>query len=332
MALSPLWTGFRFPYGRSRAGWLPLRCLLFLCTAMALAGCTSQSSPPSVRASAEPASTEERGLRSRQYTPKGQIAFFRGDQAQSVFMAAVGERGLERLTSPPEYSSAIAWAPDGSRFAYDVGLSKGGFGLLRIVNVTTGAERTLARGRRTSEPSWSPVDDRIAVRGGSEEIWLVDVGTGKYRRLTTTRPVCGDSHPTWSPSGQSLVFMRECLERSWLMRLDLDGSDPVRLSGTAGATGPAWSPRGHRIAFRRTFERTSQIYVVSIEGGRARRLTRGGESFDPAWSPDGRFLAMLGKRAGNADIWVMRLNDGRWWPVTKNRAWESHPAWRPATD
>jgi TolB protein len=105
----------------------------------------------------------------------------------------------------------------------------------------------------------------------------------------------------------------------------------VRISESFGATQPAWSPRGRTIAFRRSMERRSQIYVISASGGRARRLTGTGESFDPAWSPDGRFLALLSKRSGNADILVVRVSDGRSWRVTKNAAWDSDPAWRPAT-
>jgi TolB protein len=106
----------------------------------------------------------------------------------------------------------------------------------------------------------------------------------------------------------------------------------VRISESFGATQPAWSPRGRTIAFRRSMERRSQIYVISASGGRAKRLTGTGESFDPAWSPDGRFLALLSKRSGNADILVVRVSDGRSWRVTKNAAWDSAPAWRPATD
>jgi len=235
--------------GRSRAGSLSLRWLLCCGLAAPLVGCTSQSDPPSGRASADSVSVEGSRLRSGQYRPRGQIAFFRGDQAQSVFVVDVVGEGLVRLTAPPEYSTGMTWAPDGSRFAYDVGVSKGGFGQLRIVSVATGSERTLVKGRRTSEPSWSPVDNRIAVSAGDGGIWIIDGVTGEYVRLTATRPVCGDSAPSWSPSGQSLVFVRSCKERSWLMRLDLNASGPVRLPGTFGATQPAWSPRGRTIAF-----------------------------------------------------------------------------------
>ncbi len=305
-----------------------------LCVALTLSGCTSggSASPPD-SAQAEAISGKEPRLRSDRHRPRGQIAFFRGDQAMSVFIVGVDGGEPERLTSLPEYSSAITWASDGARLAFDVGVSKGGFGLLRMVDVATGETRTLAKGRRTSHPSWSPIDDLIAVSTGDGEIWTIDVSTRKYRRLTTTRPACGDYDPTWSPRGQSLLFVRSCRERYWLMRLDLDATSPVRISGTGGALSPAWSPDGNMIAFQRsTFERRTQIYVVSANGGKARRLTRAGENFSPAWSPDGRFLAMVGKRAGNADILVMRLSDGRTWLVTDTRTREGDPAWRPASD
>jgi Tol biopolymer transport system component len=305
--------------------------LALVCGAVMAAGCTSESASSSGRARADSESAEESPSPSSRYQPEGQIAFFRGDQARSVFMVGVAGGRPARLTSPPKYSSGMAWAPDGSRFAYAVGVSKGGFGLLRIVNVATGSERTLVRGRRTSEPSWSPVDEQIAVSGDGD-LWVIDVGTGKYGRLTTTRPTCWDAHPSWSPSGQSLVFTRACLERSWLMRLDLDSQDPVRVPGSRGALQPAWSPDGKTVAYKRNVEGRGGIRLISVDGSKKKRLTGIGESFGPAWSPDGRFLAMLSQRSGNDDILVVRVSDGRRWRVTKDVARDSDPAWRPVTD
>ncbi|MGH9851558.1 MAG: TolB family protein, partial [Blastocatellia bacterium] len=88
-----------------------------------------------------------------------------------------------------------AWAPDGRSVAFFRSLrSDSALPAMDIylVSALGGAERKLAEGIRTSESpslSWSPDGKFLAfadksLPDGTDEIFLLEIGTGEKRRLT----------------------------------------------------------------------------------------------------------------------------------------------------
>ena len=88
-------------------------------------------------------------------------------------------------------------------------------------------------------------------REGNHELYLVDLGTGAERRLTTDPHV--DFFSRFSPDGRQISFLRS--RREWVSFRDLDGWD-------------AW--------------------VMNADGGNARRVAR--RAYHPVWTPDGSGL------------------------------------------
>jgi WD40 repeat protein len=98
--------------------------------------------------------------------------------------------------------SAAAWSPDGRELAMI------DFGAVRVLNVATGALRTLQRTSGSTGVSWSPNGDRLA--------FFSEQQAGRYR-LVTLRPDGADERIvvtdvpqgfalTWSPDGGSFLF------------------------------------------------------------------------------------------------------------------------------
>ena len=155
-----------------------------------------------------------------------------------------------------------SWSPDGSQIVYRFWTDQGAQGL-RIVNVATGAVRTLTTAYDTL-PVWSPKGDSIAFnRYAKDERFLYDEfdiyvirpdGTG-LKRLTDSEG--NDAHPHWSPDGRYILWsssrfgyrdeaaltISQPQPYAELFVMNADGSNQQRLTDNQYEDGtPAWVP------------------------------------------------------------------------------------------
>lgn len=147
-----------------------------------------------------------------------------------------------------------------------------------------GAEpRQLARisppGIDDRQPSWSPVDDRVAFQrrrlgvdedsGSDWDVWTIASDGSGERRVTSTGPQ--DTDPSWSPDGQWIVYSSDG---------GVDGAPPA-------------------------------IWAIRAAGGRPIRVTNpepGTEDAAPSWSPDGQWIVfesheLTDQREGPGSLW-----------------------------
>ena len=106
---------------------------------------------------------------------------------------------LEQLGIDPLWSPAgnrIAYlAPTGTRFA------------LRLVAPQGGPSRTLLRNDNTSVFGWSPDGRWIAYPDSKGRLAIVNVATGKVRRLLKLQLPYSVSSAVWSPNSQQLLVL-----------------------------------------------------------------------------------------------------------------------------
>jgi Tol biopolymer transport system component len=126
-----------------------------------------------------------------------------------------------------------------------------------------------------------------ARRNGIDEIYVV--------KLDKSRPVriAAGSSPSWSPDGQTLVYVGAIDKRSELFVVNVDNPAPRQLThSTVGVADPAWSPDGKHIAYVSFDSGHNEIYLIDPDGGDAKRLTTNYGSA-PAWTPDSSHIAYI---------------------------------------
>ena len=152
------------------------------------------------------------------------------------------------------------------------------------------------------------------LTGRRQRLTLLDVATGKTRRLTA-----GDNDeyfPAFSPDGSRIAFVsnrdkdpdRSYNNDLWLVNAAGTAQVPSRLTNFAGddnnpdySSYPAWSPDGRNIAYIQGGPvelfayGTRHLAVLPASGGEPRILTAGLDRSvgSPLWSADGKSLRVI---------------------------------------
>ncbi|MGE3840456.1 MAG: protein kinase [Vicinamibacterales bacterium] len=152
----------------------------------------------------------------------------------------------------------------------------------------------------------------MADREGAFDVWLYEVGSGRFENLTHGAvPLGAPSHVLrqlgFNPDGSG-IWMR--MPRSTL--IPTAGGAGHRFL-EEGAAGPAWSPDGRQIAYFIN-GRGDPLFVSDPAGSNPRRLIGGDEdgvhTHNPVWSLDGQWIYFVrGASVGSGfemDIWRIR--------------------------
>ncbi|MBH1991959.1 MAG: PD40 domain-containing protein [Sphingomonadaceae bacterium] len=157
------------------------------------------------------------------------------------------------------------------------------------------------------DPAWSPDGKTIAYscdRGGTLDLWLHDVTSGKERQLTNI-PDKAVAWGSWSQDGRMIAFLDQ---EGALHLVEVANGTVRKLFDALWEPGrPSFGPDGKHIAYAafkpvtgRYREGASQILTVDIATGKGTYRpafegkslgTRGHDG--PVWSPDGTKMAFV---------------------------------------
>jgi len=161
-------------------------------------------------------------------------------------------------------------------------------------------------------PSWSPDGRRLALvqgdRRGNTDIVVLDVATGRVRRLTDSN--CINTDPSWNPAGTQLAFTSDREGGPQVYLMGDDGSNVRRLTqeGAYNAS-PAWSPSGAMIAYVSRFEGKFDLFVYKLGEGKSYQITTGiASSESPSWSPDERRIVFSSGSRGGMQLYTTDLS------------------------
>lgn len=284
------------------------------------------------------------GCRSQLDSP-GKIAFesYRDGNAEVYLMDADGSN-LVNLTNNPAYDGTPSWAPDGQRIAFTSERNDNPDIYVMGADGTNPTQLTDGGGFNVV-PAWSPDGSQILfvsnrtyylqMEGGELELpgnaklWVIGAEGGRPSRLTSRIGL--DMYGSWSPDGQSIVFMSVRDDNSEIYMLQPDKVEVNLTNNPARDLNPAWSPDGSKIAFMSDREGNMEIYLLDLEKDTLTNLTQNpANEGDPAWSPDGSKIAFTSDRDGNIEIYVMDADGSNPRRLTNNPGDDFHPQWQPS--
>lgn len=201
----------------------------------------------------------------------------------------------------------------------------------------------------------SPDGGRLAF-SSKGELMLYEMASGKVTKLSGLQK--GNSQPSWSPDGKSLVYTHndEELVDSSLYVVNVKDNNPIRItSWPTIERAPAWSPDGKWIAFASdhakinrtdgTYLGVTEIYLLDTgclaeptscvnEITQITDMGTDGDSDGPSWSSDGKqLLFMCGSLLSDGnyqkDICSIRVDGSELKKITNTPENELWPMWSP---
>jgi sulfatase modifying factor 1 len=136
-----------------------------------------------------------------------------------------------------------------------------------------------------ADPRFSPDGKRIlytTLRGGFPEVWTMNRDGSESARVTA------GSQASWSPDGQSIVFIRD--DQAFVRALATGKEKLITPKAWDRCGVPSFSPDGKRIAVASRHLGTVGIFVLGEDGSDARPLKSDEPCCTPRWSKDGNHL------------------------------------------
>lgn len=244
-----------------------------------------------------------------------------------VYGSRPGGSGRRQLTNNTVDDIEPRLSPDGTRIAFVREKGTGNTlatGAIWLMNRDgSGQHELTAVG---DSPSWSRDSSRI-VFSKTGEIETTDIAT------QIESPVTAGEQPAWSPSGQTIAFIRHGTEDA-LYTVRADGTMVAQvLSGTAAQTvaggypgfplrlsSPAWSSDARTISVQFVWDDVHETHsgalLVAADGSNLRIAPWIVPGYNTpmraavAWSPDGTQVALSGHTSGEGGVIVEAVDGG----------------------
>ena len=235
-----------------------------------------------------------------------------------------------RVTSNNSINVSPVWSPDTRSLAF-TSYMRGYPYLYRMFPFENRPVQVLAGFLGiNSSPAFSPDGRSVALtlsRDGNPEVYVLNLGTGAFRRLTTYSGI--DTEPTWSPTGREIAFVSERAGGAQIFVMDAEGANVRRVTQAGFNTQPRWSPKGDTIAYT-SRQGNFDLWAVSPDGSNLRRLTAGpGNNEGASWAPNGRHLVFQSSRPGNYQLFTMLADGSEQQPLPRGPGESTSASWSP---
>jgi Tol biopolymer transport system component len=253
-----------------------------------------------VKGGAETRVTDSPGRELRPaWITNGTVAF-RDDRSLTSVWSIDVTSGTERRISPDTAlvsASAPSLSPDGRTLAYMLS-GTAGFSDIVVSSVEGDEQRRVTDATAYAYGAQiSPDGSRVVFsssRGGSYDIWVVDIATRVMRRVTSWPST--ELQPSWSPDGMSIYFLSNRDARGadiWRIPAD-SGGTATRVTRSGGFNGMGADPRLNAIMANVRSAKTARwsLAVVSWDGS-MRTIWDSTASYYASTSPAGDSMAAV---------------------------------------
>jgi TolB protein len=217
------------------------------------------------------------------------------------------------ITATTWFDQSPSWVPGQARIVFQStravgGPNPGDDSEIYVMNVDgTGLQRLTDNTCADIDPSWSPVNGRVAwasnCGGPDYEIWTLDPTSPAGTQQQITFNGVPDSKPRWSPTAPARIAF---VSLSTIKIIDADGSNPISV---VSGRDPDWSPNGQQLVYSCTL--VNPVREICLDnavaggGGHVQVTNLGKTSFGPVWSPDGATLAFASNLIDVSDIFTV---------------------------
>jgi Tol biopolymer transport system component len=282
----------------------------------------------------------------------------RGLDGPGLYTITVGDENATKIPGTSLGDTNAVWSPDGSRIAFQSGISGSANFEIYVMKADGSGRRKLTNTPLITEqePTWSPDGTRIAFAANHSrtddtkdlEIWVMNADGSGLTQLTNNfkaevdRLTDGprDTQPAWSPLGDRIAFLSEGRPGGVNSDIYVMDTNPATEDGTnltentatyaANDEDPSWSPDGTEIAYSTIVD----VYKMPSDDGdpKTNLTSSSGGGSNPAWSPDGNSIVYVRRNPdfrNDFDIWVMSANGGTPTPEDTAPGKDEKPDWQP---
>lgn len=152
---------------------------------------------------------------------------------------------------------------------------------------------------------------------------------GTAQQQVTATSSSGENFPSWSPTGQRIVYERD----SEIYSVRLDGSGLKRLTNNSVEdTTPEWSPTGTLIAF--SHKGANKIFVMRSDGSKIRRVTEpdSASAYVGSWSPNGKRILFSSNGYGSTtgyNLYSIKPDGTGRQPLASGPGDQEYGSWSP---
>lgn len=202
------------------------------------------------------------------------------------------------------------WSPDGQYIVFDADSG-------RAINITSSNGGVPVRIVpetipiiKSGYPLWSPEGTEILFQAESLILYLLEVQTGKYTKVTEFDKLI-PVPKSWSPDGEEfLISLRDQRKREanfWLVSREGERKQ-LTFDGDKGYGNGDFSPGGELIVY--SLYKDHKVWIMPSKGGRAIQLTftENARDSDPKFSSDGKKIAFNREISGITNLWILELS------------------------
>lgn len=167
-----------------------------------------------------------------------------------------------------------------------------------------------------NQPVFSPDLTRMAVikpdlEKETNDLWVIDIASGRSRQITSSKPREGANSPAWSPDGNYVgyIALRDGYFGLYRKPSNGEGTEELLYKNSAPMTLTDWSQDGQYLTYFSTDLSGGGLYAVPVNTQGERKaievLRTKWQMQGPRLSPDSKYMSYTSNASGRAEVYVI---------------------------